>query len=113
MLVKQCKLLTFLLLVIFLITLVAFHRPYPSEELLTSTTRKTRFAKVTTLSGFEDTLYERALDTHVQHSVRHGYPIYVARENAVDGIFNKIAYILDILLNELYKPADERVEWLL
>jgi hypothetical protein len=82
-------------------------------ETLVNTTKKARFAKVAVASGFEDILYERALDTHVQHALRHGYPMYMARENAADGMFNKIAYILDILLNELFKPADERVDWLL
>lgn len=82
-------------------------------DTLTNTTKKARFAKIAVASGFEDILYERALDTHVQHAIRHGYPMYMARENAADGMFNKIAYILDILLNELFKPADERVEWLL
>lgn len=84
-----------------------------TPQTLLNTTKKPRFAKVAVASGFEDILYERALDTHVQHALRHGYPMYMARENAVDGMFNKIAYILDILLNELFKPADERVEWLL
>lgn len=82
-------------------------------DTLSNTTKQARFAKVAVASGFEDILYERALDTHVQHAIRHGYPMYMARENAADGMFNKIAYILDILLNELFKPADERVEWLL
>ena len=82
-------------------------------ETLVNTTKKARFVKVAVASGFEDILYERALDTHVQHALRHGYPMYMARENAADGMFNKIAYILDILLNELFKPADERVDWLL
>ena len=82
-------------------------------ETLANTTRNARFAKIAVASGFEDILYERALDTHVQHAIRHGYPMYMARENAADGMFNKIAYILDILLNELFKPAEERVEWLL
>ena len=82
-------------------------------ESLVNTTKKARFAKIAVASGFEDILYERALDTHVEHALRHGYPMYMARENAADGMFNKIAYILDILLNELFKPADERVDWLL
>ncbi|KAF1810388.1 hypothetical protein P152DRAFT_378212, partial [Eremomyces bilateralis CBS 781.70] len=56
--------------------------------------------------------YERAIETHVQHALRHGYPLYMAREQAADGMFNKVAYIMNILLNELYKPAEERVEWL-
>lgn len=74
---------------------------------------KARYAKVAVASGFEDILYERALETHVQHALRHGYPLYLAREQAADGMFNKIAYIINILLTELYKPAEDRVEWLL
>jgi hypothetical protein len=79
----------------------------------TNSTQTPRFAKIAVASGFEDILYERALDTHVQHAQKHGYPMYMARENAADGMFNKIAYILDVLLNELFKPAEDRVEWLL
>ena len=75
-------------------------------------TKTARFAKIAVASGFEDILYERALDTHVQHAKKHGYPMYMARENAADGMFNKIAYIMDVLLNELFKPAEDRVEWL-
>jgi len=71
-----------------------------------------RFAKIAVASGFEDILYEKALQTHFDHAEKHGYPMYMAREQAADGMFNKIAYIMTVLLNELYKPADERVEWL-
>ena len=74
---------------------------------------KARWAKIAVASGFEDIVYERALETHIKHAEKHGYPMYVGRENAADGMFNKIAYILHILLQELYKPAEERIEWLL
>jgi len=76
-------------------------------------TKPARFAKIAVASGFEDILYEKAIMTHVRHAEKHGYPMYMARENAADGMFNKIAYVIDVLLNELYKPADERVAWLL
>lgn len=75
--------------------------------------KQPRFAKVAVASGFEDILYERALQTHIDHAEKWGYPLYMARENAADGMFNKVAYIMTVLLNELYKPAEERVEWLL
>ena len=75
--------------------------------------KRPRFAKVAVASGFEDILYEKALATHWEHAVQHGYPMYLARENAADGMFNKVAYIMSVLLNELYKPAEERVEWIL
>jgi glycosyl transferase family (putative galactosyltransferase) len=74
--------------------------------------KKARWAKVAVASGFEDIVYERALETHIGHAEKHGYPMYVGRENAADGMFNKIAFILNIVLQELYKPAEERVEWL-
>jgi hypothetical protein len=74
--------------------------------------KKSRWAKVAVASGFEDIVYERALETHIRHAEKHGYPMYVGRENAAEGMFNKIAFILNIVLQELYKPAEERVEWL-
>jgi hypothetical protein len=74
---------------------------------------KARWAKVAVASGFEDVVYERALETHIKHAEKHGYPMYVGRENAAEGMFNKIAYILHVMLQELYKPAEERIEWLL
>ena len=77
-----------------------------------TTTKAPRFAKVAVASGFEDVLYERALDTHWQHAKKHGYPMYMGRENAAEGMFNKIAYIMAVLLQELFKPAEDRVEWL-
>jgi hypothetical protein len=72
-----------------------------------------RVAKVAVASGFEDIVYEKALKTHIDHAKRWSYPLYMGRETAADGMFNKIAFIMNVLLNELYKPAEERVEWLL
>lgn len=57
-------------------------------------------------------MYEKALHTHLQHAKKHGYPMYVARENAAEGMFNKIAYVMNVLLKELFKPAEDRVEWI-
>lgn len=79
----------------------------------TDVSKKPRFAKIAVASGFEDVLYEKALQTHIDHAEKWGYPLYMARETAADGMFNKVAYIMTVLLNELYKPAEERVEWLL
>lgn len=75
--------------------------------------KRARWAKVAVASGFEDVVYERALQTHIRHAERHGYPMYVGRENAADGMFNKIAFILNIVLQELYKPAEDRIGWVL
>jgi hypothetical protein len=94
-----------------------FNRATPHEngslEIIPDTPKKARWAKVAVASGFEDIVYERALDTHLKHAEKHGYPMYVGRENAADGMFNKIAFILHIVLQELYKPAQDRIEWIL
>jgi hypothetical protein len=84
-----------------------------SLEIIPDNAIRARWAKVAVASGFEDVVYERALDTHIKHAEKHGYPMYVGRENAADGMFNKIAFILHIVLQELYKPAEARIEWLL
>lgn len=109
---------------IFIVFFLFLYKPNPTvtfrkqttkftPEIPRNITKRPRFAKVTVASGFEDILYERALDTHILHAKRYGYPMYIARENVADGMFNKIAYILHVLLYELFMPADERVEWLL
>lgn len=89
------------------------HGTLKIEPNTTLAEKRPKFAKIAVASGFEDILYEKALQTHVDHAEKWAYPLYVARENAADGMFNKVAFIINVLLNELYKPAEERVEWLL
>lgn len=71
-----------------------------------------RVVHVTIASGFEDILFERAIETHVSYAERHGYPFYIAREEAARGMFNKIAYLMNVVLTELNKSADQRCEWI-
>ena len=85
----------------------------PQEDANTRKYSKPMIAKVAVASGFEDAAYELGLDTHRIHAERHGYPMYLTRESAIEGMFNKIAFIMRALLEELYKEPDERVEWLL
>ncbi|KKY20441.1 putative galactosyl transferase gma12 mnn10 family protein [Diplodia seriata] len=72
-----------------------------------------RMAKVSVLYGDVDATYERALRTHELHNRIHGLRGLVLREQVVDGVWNKPAYILSILAAELQKPATARLEWLL
>ena len=46
---------------------------------------KGRFAKITVASGFEDILYEKALQTHIDHALKWGYPLYMARRDVEQG----------------------------
>ncbi|KAL1634105.1 hypothetical protein SLS58_010803 [Diplodia intermedia] len=72
-----------------------------------------RMAKVSVLYGDVDPTYERALRTHELHNRIHGLRGLVLRDQVVDGVWNKPAYILSILADELRKPPAARLEWLL
>ena len=77
----------------------------------TSLSRPT-VGKVTMIYG-GNPIYERSLKTHEEHSRRLGYPTYVLRRSILDGMWSKLAYILSLLLQEMGKPPDLRMEWLL
>ncbi|KAF3805921.1 hypothetical protein GCG54_00013595 [Colletotrichum gloeosporioides] len=72
-----------------------------------------RIATVTAQFGEPQHHYQRALRTHLVHSIIHGTDVHVLCENIVDDLWNKPAFILSILLDELAKPLEERLEWLL
>lgn len=72
----------------------------------------TRIAKVTAHFGPQDSAYEQALYTHQRHADLHGYSILDLRTSVVDDLWNKPAYLLSIILNELRKAEHERTEWL-
>ncbi len=64
------------------------------------------------LYGNPTPVYERALGGHDLHNEIHGYPMFVLREKTLSEFWSKPAYILNVLLAELAKPAAERLEWI-
>ncbi|KAF2085465.1 glycosyltransferase family 34 protein [Saccharata proteae CBS 121410] len=72
-----------------------------------------RILKATMLYGRSSELYERALRTHDRHNERHGYRMHVLRNQVMDGYWNKLVYLLSLLVEELGKPAKERAEWIM
>lgn len=68
--------------------------------------------KVTMLYG-NTSVYERAFRTHEEHSRRLGYPLLTLRKPVLDGVWNKYFVLLSVLMQELEKPADRRLQWLL
>ena len=69
--------------------------------------------KVTMLYGDRNPVYESALEGHMEHGRRHGYQIFVLRRQLLGRLWSKPAYILSILLEELQKPPESRLKWLL
>lgn len=61
----------------------------------------------------DDSTFIRALKTHEIHNERYGYPMFVLQKPIVEGNFSKPAYLLSIILDELRKPEDQRLKWIL
>lgn len=74
--------------------------------------RRSSIGKVMMLYGNPTPVYERALKGHNRHNEMHGYSMHVLREQTLSDFWSKPAYILQVLLAELAKPAPERLKWL-
>ena len=73
---------------------------------------KTRIGKCTILF-YGNQAWERAIRTHERHDREHGYRLHILRQQMLDDVWSKPAYILSLLLRELAKPEHERLEWLM
>jgi hypothetical protein len=69
--------------------------------------------KVTISFGEPDAVYERAIRSHEQHNKKMEYPQFVLKERVLSGLWSKHAYIISILVQELAKPEDQRLRWLM
>jgi hypothetical protein len=69
--------------------------------------------KITMLYGKVNPAYERALQSHKAHAEAHGYPLFILRQKLLDRLWSKPAYIMSVILEELQKPTEERLKWLL
>ncbi|KAJ4988006.1 hypothetical protein SVAN01_06418 [Stagonosporopsis vannaccii] len=75
---------------------------------------RTRIATVTAhfggLEGNEH--YAKAFTTHLEHALVHGAEVHVLCDKMIDDLWNKPAFILDLLFREMAKPESKRLEWL-
>lgn len=68
--------------------------------------------KVSILYGERNENYEGAVESHLRHAKRQGYPVHVLRNDIARGFWNKPTYLLSILVQELSKPVEERAQWI-
>jgi hypothetical protein len=73
---------------------------------------RVRLTKVSVVYGAPNPLYEGALQSHLRHAERWGYGMQVLRREIVGGVWDKISYLLSLVLQEMAKPPSERDEWL-
>jgi len=75
--------------------------------------RNAKVAKVSMLLGETNELFERALDSHKLHNEVYGYPMVVLRESVSVGYWNKLSWLLSLVVLELGKAEGERMDWLM
>lgn len=72
---------------------------------------KVRIGKCTVLFSGND-FWERCIRTHERHDKANGYRLHILRQQLIDDVWSKPAYILSLLLREMSKPKSERLDWL-
>ncbi|CAN9365423.1 unnamed protein product [Alternaria alternata] len=75
-------------------------------------TGRARIATVTAHFGKSKEYYQKAFRTHLLHALVHGTEVRVMCDPIVDDLWNKPAFILNLLMREMLKPAKERLEWI-
>lgn len=75
-------------------------------------TGRARIATVTAHFGKPQEHYQKAFKTHLQHALVHGTEVRVMCDPIVDDLWNKPAFILNLLMREMLKPEKERLEWI-
>lgn len=84
-----------------------------TENPKTAEVPRRRVGKVSMLYGYENLYYQRALESHQRHADRWNYPLHVLEEDISVGYWNKPSYVLSLVIQELAKSPDERLEWLM
>jgi mannan polymerase II complex MNN10 subunit len=82
------------------------HAPFLTQEI-----RRVALATITT--GKTTDAYQRAIVSQMFASAVHGTSTHVLCEQLSDGVWNKIAFLLNLVMTEMLKPADERLEWIM
>ncbi|KAF2714387.1 glycosyltransferase family 34 protein [Pleomassaria siparia CBS 279.74] len=72
-----------------------------------------KFGKITATFGEPETQYEDAIASHALHNSIHGYPHFILRERMMRGLWSKHAWMMAVIGQELAKPEDQRLDWVM
>ena len=72
-----------------------------------------RQASMVYASSEYNAVYERAIASHIRHGDRWNVPTHILRHDIVEaGYFNKPAFLLGLVIDEMSKPYGERADWI-
>jgi mannan polymerase II complex MNN10 subunit len=72
-----------------------------------------RVGTVTAHFGGQHDFQRKALTTHLLHSLIHGTDVHVLCDPIIDDLWNKPAFLLNLLMREMLKPQEERLHWIM
>ncbi|KAL0938329.1 uncharacterized protein CTRU02_204939 [Colletotrichum truncatum] len=75
-------------------------------------TSQWRVTTVTAHFGKLEKHYQNALQTHVLHTMLHRTKLEVMCAPVIDDLWNKPAFILSLLLDEMLKRPEDRTDWI-
>ncbi|PVH97744.1 glycosyltransferase family 34 protein [Periconia macrospinosa] len=84
------------------------HSPF---NLTTTPSRSPRIAALIAHYG-SDRAYGPALQTHLLHGLVHEHEVHVLCDPIVDAVWNKPAFLLKLMMEEMMKPEEKRLEWI-
>ncbi|KAL4984894.1 hypothetical protein BDW68DRAFT_180210 [Aspergillus falconensis] len=87
--------------------------PWTESPSIAAPVQGRRITKVSMLYGPRNAFYERALQSHRRHAQKWGYGMEVLQNEIATGYWNKPSYLLALVIRELSRPVNERVEWLM
>ena len=85
----------------------------PQDHHIVHSTICPTFGKITASFGDLDPTYEAAIASHTLHNRFYGYPHFVLREQVMSGLWSKHAWMMTIIGQELSKPKEQRLQWLM
>ena len=72
-----------------------------------------RQASMIYASSEYNAVYERAIASHIRHGKRWNNPTHILRHDIVEaGFFNKPAFLLGLIIEEMTKPYGQRSDWI-
>lgn len=75
-------------------------------------THRTAFATASS-GGALSLAYERTMQSQMTHSIIHDTSVHMLCTELRSGMWNKIAFLHNLVSTELLKPASERLDWIL
>jgi len=100
--------------------LVFISRPSPVTSTETAIANATtlpltynRILSASMLFGITSPTYKRAIETHKRQAQRWGYGTEILQRDEGCGFWTKLIFLLNLVGQELQKPADTRAEWIM